>query len=136
MPKSFNLEAAIAGKPVETGGHQFLITQLTWFKDLIGAEGIYPLRGICNGSLQKWTACGVSSVSSGYNLVMRTMKRTYYVNIFSREWPVARGGGSYFFIDPLRSDSEEEAIASIPKQSQHSLPRVFHKTIAIEVDID
>jgi len=77
--KPFNLEEALAGKPVQTrdGGE---VTQLTLFK----TNAIYPLLAVVDGIIKTYTDAGTLTVKtpSDYDLFMKAEMVEAWVNVY------------------------------------------------------
>jgi len=81
--KKFNLEEALAGKPVITRDGKE-VTQLVKFDTNKNSEG-YLLFGVVEGFIAKWTIHGnyfSNGVQNGRDLFMKTGKKSIWVNVY------------------------------------------------------
>ena len=81
--KPFNLDEALAGKPVITrDGKQ--VTQLTLFE----IEGNFPLKGVVDKGFATWTTKGFfhdTQQNHPYNLFMASEKKSIWINIYENK---------------------------------------------------
>jgi hypothetical protein len=75
----FNLEAALAGKPVVTRDGR-PVTQITKFKDIV-----YPVAGVLQGTLFTFRTDGryTDEGPSKCDLFMKSEPKTFYANVYS-----------------------------------------------------
>jgi len=80
--KKFNLEEALAGKPVITGDGRG-VTQLTKFD---ANNEKYNLLGVLDGKIRTWLEDGrfdLYSIDKELDLFMKSEKRSIWVNVYN-----------------------------------------------------
>ena len=114
----FNLEAALAGKPVVTrDGRE--VSQIYCFK----TTSIYPIACIINQSIETFTIDGSSNLgeTTDFDLFMKSETRTYWANVYADP-----DNGLYIGIVHL---SEEKVKNSLWKKAK------YIKTISFTVEV-
>jgi hypothetical protein len=109
--KPFNLEEALAGKPVVTRAGK-PVTQLTLFN----SSNNYPLHGVIDGYIEAWTQQGNfndSQARSGNDLFMVPVKRDGWINILRNQSDGALIAGARVF------EAREQAGAAIYGDGRH-----------------
>jgi hypothetical protein len=82
--KEFNLEEALAGKPVLCRNGE-LVTQIVEFKN---TSAIHSLAGLCDDMIKTWTIDGNyfskgTSFPSDWDLFMAPEKKSIWVNVYT-----------------------------------------------------
>ncbi len=101
--KAFNLEEALAGKPVVTR-RGTTISQVAFFKDCV--EKGFPVGACVDGYIKSYTIDGKLSggVDTAEDLFMASVKKKFYVNRYSG----VIGGKTYNTLEAAQNAAKEQ----------------------------
>jgi hypothetical protein len=109
--KPFNLQEALAGKPVVTrDGRE--VTDVTYFSTLRNSTS-FKLRGVLEGYLRKFNDAGMYLTNKNLDLFMASTKKTGWVNIYRENittWPALKllPGGAVIHPSKAIADKQQE----------------------------
>lgn len=141
MSKPFDLQEALAGKPVETVSGK-PVTQLKTFEL---ADGGRCLFGVINDNVWSWFSNGTygwnAVIDAPNDLRMTTVKKVYFYNMWSRKggyWSCPGPGVYHFFTGPFFNSEQAESDSRNPGtfnlSGKPKNPRTFVRTIEIVVE--
>jgi hypothetical protein len=85
--KPFNLDEALAGKPVLTRSGQ-KVSQITLIKDI---DSAYPIMAVINKNIHYFNNAGSNPIKSDYDLFMVFEKISVWVNVYQNKKDIYLG---------------------------------------------